>query len=377
MNKLFLVLLIGLFANNAMASRARLTALGQSIYLPTSDLALIGNTSDGTLLFKDARNIFTNPGQVANMGNSANFEFGPKTPTVAAGSVGAGEGGMIYDFEGGKLGFQLGRQTDINKTMTTLGLTTTPGDNIDIIWGTKGANTWGVGLHYGDAKTDAASGTDTKASQIILSGGMVKDRAEYYAHLGLGATSENTTAATKFDGKSYIKVGMGYQLDNVAKVIAQVFKNGFDTGPVGGQTEHNYLNLDVRYSRLQKPKNDLMFFYGAGFTNITGDRTTGGTKTDVTVQQIPMFIGLEGSANSWMDLRASVTQEVLLNTLKNPTLGGTGESQHKPNTTTIGAGATLKFTNFTLDATLAGAGAASGNIDGNTLLANASLNYNF
>lgn len=374
MNKILLILLVGLFANNAMASRARLSALGQSNYAPATDLSLIGNTSDGTLLFKDARNIFLNPAQVAAMGNSFNFEFGPKTPTAAANA----EGGMMYDMAGGKLGVQLGRQTDINKTMTTLALTTTPGDNIDVIYGRKGASVaWGVGLHYGDAKSDATTGADTTANQIIVSGGMAKEKLEVYGHAALAATSENTTAGTKFEGKSYIKAGIGYQIDNISKIVGQVFKNGFETGPNGGRTEHSYLNMDVRYAHLHKPKTDLMFFYGAGFTNITGDRTTAGVKTDVTVQQIPVFIGLEGSATSWMDLRASVTQEVLLNTTKNPTLGTAGESQHKPNTTTVGAGATLKFTNFTVDATLAAAGAATANIDGNSLFANASLLYNF
>ncbi len=368
MNKILLILLVGLSANTAMASRARLTALGQSNYSPAADLAGVGYTSDGTLLFKDNRNIFLNPGQISSMGNSFNFEFGPKTPTSATN----GEGGMIYDLDGGKLGFQLGRQNDINKTIVALGYGTPPGNNVDIIYGQKG---WGVGLHYGNAKTDAAATpASASASHLIFSGGLVKDKAEYYAHVAVDANAE-TNATNKFEGKSYIRAGMGYQLDNVAKVIAEVSKNGFDNTAGGAKTEYNYLDVDVRYNRLQKPKTDLMFFYGAGFKITTGDRTTTGTKSDITVQQIPLFLGLEGSANSWMDLRASVTQMVLIDTIKNPNIVTSGETQHRPNTTTVGAGATLKFTNFIVDATLAGA--STGAVNGTSLLADASLIYNF
>lgn len=363
--KYILVLLVGLFANSAMASKARLLALGVN-----ADQTGVGYSHDGTLLFKDNRNIFLNPGQVGTMGNSFNFEMGSSTAITPN-----AEGGIIYDFEGGKLGFQLGRRHEITRTMSGLGSTILPNDSVDIIWGQKGSSSWGFGLHYADSKTDAASGADAKASVVALSAGMVKDKIEFFGTLGLDGKAERTTAAaTKYEGKAYIKAGVGYTIDNTSKVIGSVLKSGFDWTS-GAKTEFNTLGLDVRYARTHKPKTDLMFFYGGGFTNVSGDRTTGATKTDVTVQQIPLFLGIEGSANSWLDLRASVIQALLLNTQKNENAGSAGEKQHSPNSTAIGAGATLKFTNFMLDATLAGN--TTGAINATTLLANASIIYNF
>lgn len=372
MKKILLIALVGLFANNAMASKARLQALGQT----TNTINGFSFVHDGSLLLKDNRNIFLNPAQAAGMNNSFNFEMG-STNTYAFSTVNA-EGGLIYDFEGGKLGFQLGRRTDITRTMSTTpagGASTLlpPKDSVDVIFAQGRGQSWGLGFHYGDAKNDPAGAGDQKASELVLMGGMVKDRMEFFAHLGVIATAEDTAAGSleKFEGKSYIKAGMGYQIDNVAKVTGSVFKNGYDYTTVGGtRTEVSTLTLDVRYNRVHKPKNDLMFFYGGGLTNVSGDSTTTGTKTDLTAQQIPLFLGIEGSATSWMDLRASVTQAILLNTIKRGT-----ETQHNPNTTTIGTGATLKFNNFSVDAVIEGQN--SGDINTTTLFTNASLLYNF
>ncbi|OQW53422.1 MAG: hypothetical protein A4S09_07420 [Proteobacteria bacterium SG_bin7] len=372
MNKFLLILLIGLCANSAMASKARLAALGL-----TSNLTGLNYTNDGTLILKDNRNIFLNPAQVTQLNNGFNFEMGNSDAFTTAPNA---EGGIIYDLSNGKLGFQLGRRSEITNAMvvpTLAGASTLlpPKDSFDIVWGqstTKGQG-WGAGLHYADLKNDPTGAGDKKASELLLSGGLVQDKAEYFGQVGLMATAEDTVAGSleKFEGKGYFKFGGAWALDNVAKITGTVFKNAYDyTAVGGGKTEIGTLTFDVRYTRINKPKADLMFLYGGGFTNVTGDSTTGGVKTDITVQQIPLYLALESAANSWMDLRASITQAILLNTYKVGT-----EKQHDPNTTTVGAGATLKFTNFTIDTTLQAA--TTGVINGNSMFANASLLYNF
>ncbi len=368
MKKIFIVMLIGLMANNAMASRARLTALGL-----TTDLTGLGFSYDGTTLFKDNRNIFLNPAQVTTLNNSFNFEMGSSTDMTSATRPHA-EGGTVYDFKDGKLGFQLGRRSDITRKIADdAGGVLAPKDSVDIIYGVgRGGQGWGAGLHYADSKVDDATALDQKASELSLSGGLLRDKTEFYGTLGLIAKSENSVTNTnKWEGKTYIKAGVTHQLDNVARIVGTAWKNGYDSTVGGATTTTDTLLLDVRYVRMHKPKNDLMFFFGGGFTNVSGDATQGATKADISVQQIPMFIAIEGNATSWLDLRASVNQALLLGTVKQ----SGDENQHSPNTTTVGAGASLKFTNFTLDGTLSAAG--SGTLDASNTMTNVALLYNF
>jgi hypothetical protein len=371
--KNILIIFLVFFANNAMASKARLEALNM-----TTDLTGLGFSHDGNLLFKDNRNIFLNPAQIGSMGNQLNFEMGNSTVANTPNA----EGGFIYDWNNGKLGVQLGRQSDVTRTIskyvTPLGVVT-PKDSFDVIWGQKGNTGWGAGLHYASTVNDPSGATSKKGSELILSGGMVQSAAEYYAQLAVMASSENNTGANppgKWDGKTYIKVGGAWTLDNTTKVIGQIFNNGYNYNAAGGAvTEIKSLLIDVRYNKVHKPKTDVTFFYGAGFTNVTGDASSGGTKNDITVQQVPLFFGLESAATSWMDVRASVTQGVLLNSQKNVSLPTVADTQSDPNSTTLGAGTTLKFTNFILDATLAAA--STGDINSAALLSHASILYYF
>lgn len=115
-------------------------------------------------------------------------------------------------------------------------------------------------------------------------------------------------------------------------------------------------------------------FYSAGLmisTNRTKNELTNvETKTERT--SIPLTIGLEGEGATWLTWRASVSQNVLIDSRK---VANTDE--HNPNTTTIGVGAGFKFNKFLLDTTLAAA--ANGNVDASAgnFLTNASLTYPF
>ena len=92
---------------------------------------------------------------------------------------------------------------------------------------------------------------------------------------------------------------------------------------------------------------------------------------------LPFIIGVEADAASWLTLRASAKQNVILGSSK----VNQGDSTTIKNNTTVALGAGLKFNKFTLDSTLAAgsvpATAGNGSIDANNLMANASLTYMF
>ena len=98
----------------------------------------------------------------------------------------------------------------------------------------------------------------------------------------------------------------------------------------------------------------------------------------MTTMQLPFVIGLEADAASWLTLRGSVTQTVLINDEKT-TNGPTTVSDLSPgaNNTNFSAGAGLKFASVTLDGTLFKAVGGSQTVNSANLLAQVGLTYNF
>ncbi len=184
MKKIILIFVTIMLSNQAFASKARLSALGQD--------------DDGSYLVKDNRNIFLNPAQVATLNNSFNFEMG----TTGAGTPNA-EGGMIYDMGGGRLGMQLGRRSYVVDQLADAdaGMGSSlldPNNTVDVVYG-RGQNTpWGVGVHYGSAVSDAANSgyPREEASELQVYGGMIKGNVEFSGTVGVMAKAKEETAAS-------------------------------------------------------------------------------------------------------------------------------------------------------------------------------------
>jgi len=92
---------------------------------------------------------------------------------------------------------------------------------------------------------------------------------------------------------------------------------------------------------------------------------------------IPVGLGFESRMASWLKLRGSVTQNVLID--RDRYSNGTADiERNSEDDTVVTIGSSVTYDNFTLDATLEGSGAAgNGKINGNTLMANAGLTYGF
>jgi hypothetical protein len=112
------------------------------------------------------------------------------------------------------------------------------------------------------------------------------------------------------------------------------------------------------------------FFYG--FAYKMNDVKSGGDKTSTST--LPMIFGIETDAASWLTLRGSVTQNVLLGSEKTTGSSPTGADSTDHNTT-VNAGMGFKFTKSTLDITLSSA--TTGAINGSSFGANAGMTYLF
>jgi hypothetical protein len=85
--------------------------------------------------------------------------------------------------------------------------------------------------------------------------------------------------------------------------------------------------------------------YNAMLSMTTNDVSgTGKTKTN----KLPVTVALETEATSWLTLRGSISQSVLINEIKNTA----GKKKTDPNTTDVAAGATLNFGKLAIDGTI-------------------------
>jgi hypothetical protein len=120
-------------------------------------------------------------------------------------------------------------------------------------------------------------------------------------------------------------------------------------------------------------KEGVDFFYGANY--VMYDRKDKGTTstTTTTISMLPVIIGVEADAASWLVLRGSVTQNVLLGQETTKTTASVSDSIDHD--TKVAAGMGIKFNKSVLDMTLSAA--TTGTVASNALGASAAYTYMF
>lgn len=359
MKKLLVVAALTMAAAPAMASKARMTALGNSAHLI------------------DTTTIFVNSADVHYLGDFATIEFG--TADNAAGTPHA-EGGFVRSSAMGKWGAHLGRQSaTVNEFVDSVNAGAGPDllkeqNALDLIYGTElGGQKWGFGLHYSNAKDEKnalATNGKRKVSTLGASVGVRNDIWNAYLRFGLTGKTESDLAAApnKLEQKGLYDLGGGYWIDTLyvdAKFLTT--KGNFTSTGVNTDIEKTTYSVGVTDNVKVDGGN---FFYGARFAN-EELKTSPGNKA--TAMGLPVLAGIEVDATSWMVLRGSITQTVLLGETK---VDSTPEVKTSLlNDTTVAAGAGLKFGKLTFDGTLEGS--TTGKVNADTLLANASVTYLF
>jgi hypothetical protein len=364
--KKILVVVVALASMNAFATRARVNALGNSPHL------------------MDTQTVYSNPADMMMMGDFVTMESG----TTAAGATGANAEGMVTRSVGdAKYALSLGHLSE-NASIsglraagaTVTGFATTKGQQnpIELSYGMKSADmTWAATLVYSNYN-------DKKNSEKESSGGvrvgMRSGALDAKLKLGLLNTYENTVDG-KFNGTMGATLGAGYSMDNLY-VSGYITDAAFKTENTSGVEQRKFDKMDINVSAVSSHKKDgNEFFYGAGLTNSTTKVTLLST-TDIktTSMVMPIWMGLEVDAASWLTLRGSITQNTLINNTKTDTAGTTtAELAPNVNSTEASVGAGLKFNKLTVDGSLTGlsGSAATQEVNGTKLLGQVGMTYMF
>lgn len=366
MKKTVLMIALALLSPSAFASKARVQALGNPFHLI------------------DIQNAMTrNPVELTEFGDWATFEFGAADYNAHSNQAAADgqEGGFVRSAGDARWGLYLGHKDEFFVTPTRVISSHIAQENsTDFFYAMKGDLKWAVDLEYSNSNKKSAT---KKQSAAVLRAGVRGSSWDAYTHVGLANSAEDTT--TKLAGKTGVTLGGGYYMDSIY-IYGQYMMRGFKVDNVAdGSPNKDFDGTDITLGVLDSVKKEgTEFFYGASIVNSTLKEKVASNKWDS--QRLPVIIGLEHEATSWLVLRASVTQSVLIGTYKatenHPiySAGKTnGESDTLAETSSVAAGVGLKFNKVIIDGTLKAANTTAGDFgaDGANFMGNASLTYNF
>jgi hypothetical protein len=358
----------------ANASRARLAALGQS--------------SSGSLFIEDTRNIFLNPAVLHKMKDQVVFETGGKD--VA--STPSAEGLMIHRLsEDRVMALALGslnRSLDNNAFAITAGGLETflPQNPLEVLYGWKTeTGDIGVSLYYGTHSEDVYAGAgvpDKTASLLTLRGGLEKPEYGVFGQLDLLNTMDISNAGgakDEYKGMFSLALGGKYNLSQEGAFVGgQLTMAQFNyTNDSAATGTGSVQGLTVDYFKTLKKWESGMVFASGGLNYSKRALTPNGGGAVVSLEDysLPVVLGLESQLNSWLVARASLKQNVLIDSMDSANGASDKKTIHDADTTVL-VGMGFQVGDLTIDGVLEGLVAAD-KLNSTQLLSQVSVIYPF
>jgi len=379
---------LAVLSTSAFASKARMAALGQ------------GSSS---YYLMDTRSVFLNPASLNETKNYIVTEWGSQLQADSATSPRA-EGGFFRENGAFNYGLYLGNNGDARTYTSTSSATFLQQTNaMDLVLAGDMGMKWGARLHYANSK-DETAGFDKKNSAFGLGFGVMHGDMEGYANVTLSDKSEGANKAGdtwkkkpgfqvggsyKWSGMSFfadysntnedITAATGSDLTNVAGI-------GANSISAGTTVTHKTSEITLGAAKVHEVNPGARIVTDArlvlGTDDVSGSTTTFNGKTKST--KLPVTLAMEAEATSWLTLRGSVSQNVILGETK--TIAG--KKKTTADTTNVNAGATLSFGKMKIDGlvgTTSSAGvddSTAGNgkkgvLSTSNLLTRVGLTYNF
>lgn len=335
MKKTLVVASLAVLSTSAFASKARMQALGQ------------GNVSRYIM---DSRSVFLNPAMVNEQKNYIITEWG-SSGAADSDAAPRAEGGFFREMGTFTYGLYLGND-ESRESHTGTGTYLAQSNALDLFLGGDMGAKWGARLHYANGKNEQGAATAAVKNNAFGIGlGAQMGEAEAYLNMDLADKSTGNGANASYESKlkpSYT-VGGSYKLAGWSLFA-----------------EYDATKQELKEATTSTTK-DTTILVGAGrvhevnptsrlFTDVTLSMNTRETTGKVKTNQLPVTLGMEVDATSWLVLRGSVSQNVILGEEKN----ASGQKKTLPNTTNVNAGATLNFGKLKVDGMIGNTGSNRG-----------------
>jgi hypothetical protein len=386
--QLISVLGLAILATPAFASKARLLALGEDIY--------------GSFYVNDNRNVFYNAAQVNNHKDYVTFEWGNTTAAAETNASPKAEGGFFKTHGALVYGVQLGSESVSSAGFRgASGVTIQESNNIDLFVGGDAGVKWGANLTYSKTAKDE-SNNDQKQEAMRSRFGVIAGDLEAFANVNLSNKAESGTTTAEFKGKLGYQVGAVYNLNDYKVFADYRTLKGEASGLIDGDIKSSQLQVGagrisklndkstlftkIQYQMVNAENSTTTVVPGADLTGAFGDNwevgatsIACGLSTAIFCEEykasfIPVTVGLEHEATSWLALRGSIVQ----------TVWGSEEDASNERSfaasTKVNAGASLKFGEMSVDG-LIGSGAGNstdaGVVNTDNLMSRVSMTYKF
>lgn len=358
--KSLLTLAIVLASTSAFATRSRVTALGNAAHLT------------------DVNRVYSKPTDMFSVSDSLTIESGktnlvPGTDTTDQGA----EALMIRSAGDAKWALSLGhddQRTYTNRAKSDTGTIAPIGQQnpFEVSYGMKnGDMAWAGTLVYSNFNDKK---NQVKESTMGLKLGAATSTWDATVDLGLTDKWSDDANRDEVKGKSNVAVRGGYWMSSDLYTYAEIAMGGWET------TDNSTVTADVKTTDITVGAINTMknegneFFYGVGLAS-TEQKDDKGTKVKTTTLNLPFIIGMEANAASWLTLRGSITQNVMIQDEKTENATATtSETSPGTNSTTFAAGAGLKLGKVALDGSLL---AGTQKVNSTDLLGTVGLTYAF
>lgn len=334
---------LALLSTNAFASKARVEALGQ-------------DSVRGSEYISDARNVFRNPALLNDTKNYLVTEWGTSALSDSSTAPRA-EGGFFREAGSFAYGLYLGNNNGRDAASRTAAAATylNQDNALDLFFAGDMGIKWGAKLHYASSKNQVLSATQTKKNTAFGLGlGVDMGAAQGYLDLDLSDKSTGAAAAgDEWKLKPSYLVGGSYEWSGTtffASYSASKYEVKTVTGATSTTATTKDSNITFGAGRIMEINPSARIMTDAKVVIGTNQVTAGKTKT----QNLPVTLGMEADATSWLALRGAVSQDVVLNTTKNTA----GKKSTDQNSTNVSAGATLNFGNLKVDGVVGTTGAS-------------------
>lgn len=405
MKKIIILVAALLMSTNVFASKARLIALGED--------------ETGSYTVDDARNIFNNVANIHRFKDQLWLELGGNgaAGTVLDGTVSPiAQGGFVRAAGNYVYGVYLNNESNTAKLLRMSAWTAAGGqvnsvdNNVDVFFGgSTSSMDWAVNaLFYGNK--DASTRRKDKGAAIRL--GAIMGNIDVAANISVANEARDSDGGTslseiKYDGKSGYHVNASYKCDKTNLRPFITYKSGtWDAINNAVKTAGKFSEIQVGTGhRLEVSKDSAIISRLSYFKEAVELKFASGT-LEGDIMKVPLVVGFETKANSWLTWRGSVSHNLIGNretkNITSASLHSTASAVYKArytgsaasaadvngsitNGTNINAGATLNLGRVEVDGLVGTGGTTgvisntgkSGVLDLDRLMARVAMTYSF
>lgn len=353
---------LALLSTSAFASKARMEALG---------------TNAGKYV-SDKGRVFTNPAAINTHKNYIVTEWGNAQGTDSDTSPRA-EGGFFREVGSLSYGLYFGNNGGRNTGKGAVGADLTVAANqkflsqdnaLDLFIGGDAGLQWGARLHYANSKDERTTAAEKRENSALGVGvGIVMGDMDVYANVDISDKSKGNGVDASFESKlkPSFTVGASYAWSGFT-FFAEVESDKTEEKTATTTTTKNF-NIVAGAGRVMEI-NPTARVIGSMAIALNKEEV-GSVETKETL--LPVSFGFEADATSWLTLRGSVGQNVVLGETK------TGSQKQTTSSTFVHGGATLNFGKLAIDGVIGkeAAGTKSGKLHTDELLSRVGVTYNF